>query len=376
MKIALYFLLGVVFCISTAFSVDTTGIESLRLSAQDSGSELSDSELAQISRFWTAAMDQMLLAKSSLEMVEVRRQLETQKGKENLSYYSAAYVSQAIKSIQSGFENSTRLEEPKQRQLVQRNLMILAANLQSLKLVPLALEYLGSKDDVIRYWACKAVTQPAIVLQLTDDVTQDEDLTAAILNGLTQHIGSESHLEIQTMAAKFCMAFDQPAAREILLLLAGRRAKAYRDWNIGNALPETPLLMGLGNMAMAQRDAQIKSDVGRAFSELLAMVMQRYILALEGNPDDQFERVQTILAKVDQDVLMQTMELKTSILSGMKTKNTNVLKREYETLFGDRLRQGQLGDLFKFDYGKDASGKALTHPPVLQPKPEAVEDQG
>ncbi|MHC5090450.1 MAG: hypothetical protein ACYSOJ_02310 [Planctomycetota bacterium] len=58
-----------------------------------------------------------------------------------------------------------------------------------------------------------------------------------------------------------------------------------------------------------------------------------------------------------------------------KPKRKSGMEREYETLFGDRMRSGLLADKFKFDYGKDASGKPITVPQELGPMPETSTEQ-
>jgi len=46
----------------------------------------------------------------------------------------------------------------------------------------------------------------------------------------------------------------------------------------------------------------------------------------------------------------KAMGIKTGVFQALKSKRG--LEREYETLFGDRTRPGQLATMFKFDYGK------------------------
>jgi hypothetical protein len=61
------------------------------------------------------------------------------------------------------------------------------------------------------------------------------------------------------------------------------------------------------------------------------------------------------------------MGIKTGVLAAIRRKTG--LDREYETLFGNRMMAGELAAKFRFDYGKDASGKAITAPPELGPIP-------
>jgi hypothetical protein len=82
------------------------------------------------------------------------------------------------------------------------------------------------------------------------------------------------------------------------------------------------------------------------------------------------ERLVTVIAEVDQACLNKMFEIKTGIITAIGRKTG--LEREYETLFGNRMMAGQLASKFNFDYGKDASGKAITSPPEIGAAPQAI----
>ena len=373
MKNLMFVLLGFFFCISVAYSVNVTEIESVRLRNQGTGSELTSTDKNVIAKFWSDALDQMLLSKSSGEIVEIRRQLEVQKGSESLSYYSTEYITRAKSEIQDAFQDVRRLENSQQRQMLENNLMILAANLQSPKLASLALQRLDDQDAVVRYWAFKAVTQPVIIQQLTSEVTQDQQTTEAILDALEQKAGIDLLPEIQKMVISFCSAVDHPKSRNILLTVAQKRISAYKNWTVKDESPDTVLLTALGNIAEQNSDSEIKKVFGRTFAELYALVLQRYFQGKDTLSSDQVDRLLTVIAEVDQSVLDKIMGIKTGIL--MAIKRGQSLDSQYETLLGDQTRQGQLSSRFNFDYGTDASGKPFTAPPTLEPMPERLKTQ-
>jgi len=368
----LSYLLGFV-CVAVAYSASTTEIETLRLRVQDSSVELTASEKGVISKFWSGTLDEMMLSDSSKDCVEIRRQLAEQKGGEFLSHYATAYIAEAKRSIEVAFGDAQRIEDTRQRQMIERNLMILTAELKSSDLVPLALQRLDAEDDVIRYWAFKAVTHSSVIQQLTSDVTGDVETTEAILTGFKKRVSVETQAEIQKMVVRFCMVFDDPLARDILLLIADRRIKAYRDWTVRDEMLDVNLLMALGNVAILQQDTANKKTFGRKFSELYALTIQRCLKGKNVLSKGEIEQLLTVIAEVDQNVLAKTMGIKTGILTSLKRKTG--LEREYETLFGDRMRSGQLAAMFKFDYGKDDSGKPITAPPELGPMPEKIAGQ-
>ncbi len=356
-------------CMTVAYSASTTEIEALRLRVQDSSAELTAPEKGVISKFWSATLDEMLLSDSSKECIEIRKQLAEQKGSGYLSHYATTYVAEAKSAIETAFADAQRMEDPQQRQMMVRNLMILTAELKSPDLASLALQRLDSEDVVTRYWAFKTITHPSLAQQLTSDITADEKTTKAILTGLKERLPVETQTQIQKMAIHFCMAFDDPQARDILLLIADRRIKAYRDWSVRDEILDASLLTALGNVAMLKPDPD-KKVFGHKFAELYALTIQRYLKGKDALTKAQLDQLRTVIAEVDQNVLGKTMGIKTGILSSLKRKTG--LDREYETLFGDRTRSGQLAALLKFDYGKDASGKPITAPQELGSMPENI----
>lgn len=358
------FLVGIIF-ISSAYSIDTSNIEALRNEVKTAKRDLTASENDQISRFITRALDQMMISQTSDEVVEIRRQIEEQKGDDFLSYYTTAYISVAYTDIQAAFANARRLEDARQKIMIDRNLMILVAELKSPKLADLALSRLDDSDDLIRYWAVKSLVQSAMIQQLSGD-TSDEQIRAAVLKGLKDCIIDEKQSHIQSLTFNFCQAFsDDPLARETLMSIASRRIDTYKKWTAKNLTSDVSLLSALGNVAMVQTDPEIKASFGRAFAELYALAFQWYFKGGETLSEQQMEDLLTVLAEVDKRVLDRTMKLQTGILRSLQQKRG--LDREYEVLFGDRLRSGQLANLFKFDYGKDESGKPITAPEELPP---------
>ena len=282
-----------------------------------------------ISKFWIAALDEMMLSDFSLECVETRKQLAEQKGNEYLSHYATAYVAEAKTAIEAAFGDAARMEDPQQRQMIERNLLILAAELKSPDLAFLALPRLDAEDDVVRYWAFKAVTHPVVIEQLKSDVVGDEKTAQAILTALNKRVSLELQSPIQKMVIRFCMVFDDPLARDTLLLIADSRIKAYKDWTVSDVVLDADLLTALGNVAVLRLDPD-KKVFGQKFAELYALTIQRYLKGADVLSKGDIEQLLTVIAEVDQSVLGKTMGINTGIFQALKTKRG--LEREYETL--------------------------------------------
>lgn len=357
-------------CLVVAGSFAETEIESLRVRVQDSSAELTGSEMGIISQFWRSTLDQMMLSETSKECVEFRRLLAEQKGSSSFSPYAIFYVAEAKTAIEAALSDTQRMEDPAHRQMILRNLIILAAELQSPKLASIVLPRLSDEDGVIRYWAYKAVTDSSLIQQLTSDITGDPEATATILTALKKNASVEKQTQIQKMVIRFCMAMDNPLARDTLVLVADGRIKAYRDWTVRDEILDVTLLTALGNVAVLQK-GEVQKVFGQKFAELYAAAFQRYLKGKDFLSKTQIDQLLTVIAEVDKTVVIKTFGIKTGTLSALKSKRG--LDREYETLFGDRMRAGQLATQFKFDYGKDASGKSITAPQELGPAPESIE---
>jgi hypothetical protein len=362
--------LAVFFITLPVFSaIDTREIESLRQRLVSASSTVSAADEAVIAKFWRTGLDRMFLASDPAEVVEVRKQLTGQKGGENLSFYATAYIAEAFKDLQVAFETVERIENPAKKALVDRNLMILAAEIASPKLAPLALQRFGDEDEVIRYWAVKAVTQPAVIEELTRGVTPDPEMTEAILKGLLEQSASESVAEIQKKMIVFAGAVDHPLSQQMLTGFADKRIEAYKNWTVTNESLDIPLLNALGCTAVSQ-SGDTKSLFGQKFAELYSLVIQRYMKGQTVLPAKTVEQLIAVIAEVDQSCVSKSLEIQTGIVRAIQRKTG--LEREYDTLFGNRMMAGELALKLRFDYGKDASGKALTAPPELSAPPVPV----
>lgn len=366
-----------IICVLAAFfitlpvfsAIDTREIESLRQRLVSGSSAVSDADQAVIAKFWRTGLDRMFLASDPAEVVEVRKQLTGQKGGENLSFYATAYIAEAVKDLQVAFDTVERLESAGKKALVDRNLMILTAEIASPKLAPLALQRLGDEDEVIRYWAVKAVTQPAVVEELTKGVTPDPETTEAILRGLLQRSGAESVAEIQKMILVFAGSVDHALSGQLLTSFADKRIEAYKNWTVTNEYLDIPLLNALGCTAV-NKSGDAKSLFGQKFAELYSLVIQRYMKGQTVLPAETVEQLIAVIAEVDQTCVSKSLEIQTGILRAIQRKTG--LEREYDTLFGNKMMAGELALKLRFDYGKDASGKALTAPPELSAPPAPI----
>ncbi len=368
MKHLLFGLILVFLIAPGLYAIDVTDIEEVRLRTENSLSELQSSDRSLISEFWDNALNIMLISEDVHEIVQIRRQLEEQKGSKPLFFYASTYISAAREHLQQAFENVQRIEDAEKRQLLEQNLMILTAQLKSPELTEFALKRLDAKDSIIRYWAVKAVTNSGVIQILSSEGVTNDEAKEAILNGLKTRLVSERQPDILIMIIKYAAAMDHPTSHQILLAIADERIKSYVNWSVDNEVVDTKLLIAMGNMALIQEDTEVKKSFARKFAQLYSLIFQRYLSGREVLSDNQIDQVVTVILEVNQMILAKMLNVpKTSVPKAIQMNRG--LEREYETIFGDRLRLGDLSTLYQFDYGKDASGKAVTEPPKLPAPP-------
>lgn len=361
MKHLIFALIVFSLCYPAFCAVETADIAAAR---SRSTTNVSAADLEVISKFWRTSLDRMFLAPETQEVVEVRRQLSEQKGTEGP--FRTAYIEEAIKDISVAFETVEKVELADKKAIVHANLMILVAEFQEPKLIPLALKRVADTDDVVRYWAVKSLTQPTMITELTKPNSADKQ---TVLKALLDRAAVEQLPQIMRMIIVFAGSVDDPAARQILTSVADARIEAYKNWTVINEDMDIYVLNALGGVAVLQQ-GETRSTFGRKFAELYSLVLQRYMKGQSTLSAQNMERLVTVIAEVDQNCLNKMFEIKTGIITAIGRKTG--LEREYETLFGNRMMAGQLAAKFKFDYGKDASGKAMTAPPELGAAPQTL----
>lgn len=358
----------VLFLTVPLFAVTVSDIEAIRLDTENARTELSAADRGQIEEFWDTTLNMMLLSNTGQEVIEVRRRLEEMVGTEPLSFYNSVYVAAAKRALPVAFENVSRMEDASRQQLMKQNLMVLTAQLKNPALADIALDKINDKDPVVRYWAVKAVTNAGVIQLLSSEITRDDAVLTQILNALKERIDFEQQVEIQTMIIHFASAMDHPAAREILLAFADRRIEAYQRWDMDRGDMDARLLIAMGNIVLMSPDAAVKSSFARKFSELYALAFQAYMKGEAVLTTPQLEQVLSVILEVDRTVLAKLLSVpQTGVFRAIQRKVG--LDREYETIFGDRSRKGDLATRYNFDYGKDAAGKAITEPPAIGAPP-------
>jgi hypothetical protein len=351
------------------WAVPTDEISSLRQRVLAQGTALTEPDRAVIDKFWRVALDALLLSEEPGQLVSIRRQIQQERGPELLSLYATAYVQMGRSHLQTAFETVSGWAASPKKTLVERNLIILSAQLESPLLAEIGLERLAHPDDVVRYWAVKTVAGTAVAQQLTDAASGDTILTDKIIKALADRVSQEPSLDIVRNIITFAAIVNRDEARNILIAVAQRRIKTYSEWKVQNEEFDTVLLKTIGQMVLSERESETRAAMARGFAELYSLVVQRYMAASGQLSDEQKKAILTVIAEIENNITIKVLGVTPPTALIRAIQRGTGLDREYETLFGSEQRAGEFQTRLKFDFGKTADGKAKTAPPKLPAPP-------
>ena len=385
-------LLVAVLTINPAFGVvSTRDIDAVREKALVDKDILEDSDFEVIDAFWAEAIEELFISEDFSEIVDIRADIFARRGGPEPTQYSVSFISSAKKHLKSAFEEVQKWDADRRKTLIERNLMILTAQLENADLLELGMQMLGHENGIVRYWAVKSVTNSSIVGQLDAELSSDAELATRITTGLDTVAEKETYPEILDLIAGFAEQVNVPRAKQLLLKIVDLRTKAYENWTVKYERMDAELLRFLGNEILSETSEQDKAVINLKFAQLYSYVMQRYILGANTLSNVSKQHLASVLVKVEQSVLDRLLGRPQSTIKKavekILTKRTpeqkdySALEREHDSLFGTPTRAGQLAAALNFDYGKNPDGSALTAPkklgppPPAQPKTEATESE-
>lgn len=360
-----------------ALAIDTEEIDRIFRKAQ-AREVLEDFELQQVENFLDTAFEELLAEAQFDEPVVAEEAVSTPLAEilkripqQPMDLYSDTYNTTTTEYVKKMFTEVQQWDDSQKKTKFQRSLIIIVANLRSTELLETSLTMLDHKNPTIRYWAVKAVTNNEIVKLINEDLGFDPDLADKIFDKLTAFIDTEEQSDIINLIVNFAARVDTTQAMELLDKIVDMRTRAYADWTVQYELTDAILLKSLAKRILDQRSESERASLGRKFAQLYSYMMQRYILASDSLPDISKHYTASALVEVEQTVLGKLLRQPQSIIKrAIEKDRVSSLQREHDSLFGDPSRSGRLGDEFGFDYGKDASGKAINTPKKLKAPPE------
>jgi hypothetical protein len=350
-----------VFCIFSPFvkAVDSLTIESVRGKAV-----LDDSDFKTIDNFVAGAVGEMLATEdfssiSNTRAIIVANSASTQP---NQTQFAEQFSKSAEKYISAALTKAEGLTPADRSFKLVTNLLMLTDALADVRLANVALKYVDSKNDVIRYWAVHCVTSPEITEKLNNPKAIDD--ARQVIRQL-EGIVATSNPDTLGLIASFAGTIKITEGESLLLKVADRRIASYADWTVEQELTDSKILRILSDRMISSSAS--KETVGKRFGQLLSYVFQRYIKGTDVLYDDQKVQLVSVLVETEQSCLSKiTGKPRFDIKRALESGDNSALQKEHNNLLGDETKAGELN----INYGKDAGGTVATGPLVLAPPPE------
>jgi hypothetical protein len=356
---SLSFIVAIIFIFScSAHAIDTLAIEAVR-----NKQVLDDTDFKTIDDFVVKAVAEILITEdfssiSNTRAIIVANSVSTQP---NQTQFAEQFSKSAQKHISAALLKAESLTPADKSFKLVTNLLMLTDALADVRLADLALKYVDSKNEVIRYWAVHCVTNPEITEKLNSPKAIDN--TRQVIRRLDEIVATSSP-DTLGLIASFAGSIKISEGESLLLKVADRRIASYADWTVEQELMDGRILQMLGDKMVSSSSG--KEAAGKRFGQLLSYVFQRYIKGTDVLDAAQKGQLVSVLVDTEQSCLNKiTGKTRFGIKKAIESGDINALQQEHNNLLGDETKAGELN----LNYGKDASGTLITHPLVLASPP-------
>jgi hypothetical protein len=345
------------------FLASAKAVDSLAIDAVRSKSVLDDTDLRTIDDFVAKAVGEMLATQdfssiSKTRAIIVANSASTQP---NQTQFAEQFSKSAQKHISAALSQAESLTPADRSFRLVTNLLMLTDDLADVRLTEVAFKYVDSKNEAIRYLAVCCLTNSGIIEKLNSP--KAIDTTRQVVRRLDEIVATSSP-DTMGLIASFAGSIKISEGDALLLKVADRRIASYADWSVEREFLDGDILRMLGDK-MASAGAG-KEPIGRRFGQLFSYVLQRYIKGVEILDAAQKEQLASVLVETEKSCLSKILgKPRFGIKKAIESGDINALQREYNSIFGDGTKTGELN----IDYGKDAGGVSVTHPLALASPP-------
>ena len=349
-----------VFCV---FPKSSQAADSLTIETVRGKAVLDDADFKTIDSFVAGAVGEMLATEdfsaiSNTRAIIVANSASTQP---NQTQFAEQFSKSTQKYISAALTKAESLTPADRSFKVITNLLMLTDSLADVRLAEVALKYVDSKNEVIRYWAVHCVTNPEITEKLNSSKVID---TARQVIRRLDEIVATSSSDTLGLIASFAGSSKIAEGELLLLKVADRRIASYADWTVDQELVDGRILQILGDKMASSSSS--KETVGKRFGQLLSYVFQRYIKGADFLYADQKGQLISVLVDTEQSCLSKiTGKPRFNVKRAIESGDIKALQQEHNDLLGDETKAGELN----LNYGKDASGTLITHPLALASPP-------
>ncbi|MDD5326521.1 MAG: hypothetical protein PHY02_01750 [Phycisphaerae bacterium] len=335
---------------------------------------LNENDLQTIDDFVGEAVGELAKTKDFTTVAKARSVILARRSSSKESaktQYAAQFSESARKHISTSLEAAKDITPANTRFRAILNLLILANSLEDVRLTDLAMKWLNDKDDAIRYWAVRCVTNPGIIEKLNSGGVDGSELAENIAKQLKGIVESSSPESLGLMA-EFAAKVKIPDGEELLFQIADMRIKRYSDWTVEYELLDEEILKLLDEKMSSE--GTNKSGAGRRFGQLYSYAIQRYVKGQDVLNDTQKGQLVSVLVETENSCIGKRLKVTQSVVKNAVEQNDyTALMQEHNRLLGDETQAGQLALKLNFDYGKGADGNRRISPLALPEPPGSPE---
>jgi len=342
-------------------AVDTRQIEQVR-----NKQVLNSEDLQIIDDFLAQTVQELVKTRDFTSIARTRTVILTNQS--NQGQYAQQFSQSAYKYISLGLAQAKELPQERQFKVI-LNLLILVDGLCDPRLADLAIARLKDNNKAIRYWAIRCITNPALIRKLNPPDAANLRLKQQIAEQLKELVDS-SEPEILALMAEFADEVNIPEGQDLLLQIADIRIKQYADWKVEYELLDSAILKFLYNKVAPDRVGGSSSPaVARRFGQLYSYAIQRYIKGQEYLRQNNKHYLASVLVETEDKCIGKLLgRPQSAIKRAVESASGGLLLQEYNRLFGDEVRAGELTLKLNIDYGDDKSGtKRMTPQPLPDP---------
>lgn len=284
--------------------------------------------------------------------------------------YAQNFSESVHKHISEGFQYAGTIPESR-RFIVVTNLLILIDGLKDPALIEMAVRMLDDKNQAVRYWAVRAVTNAGMLERLSKS-TPPGPSAAVVIGQITNRLTGlveTSSPETQALIADFAARIDGAGAEQLLLKVADVRTNSYADWTVKYELVDTAILRILCDKVVSAGSS--KADLARRFAQLYSYAIQRYIAGQDLLSDTSKQQLASVLVETEKQCIGKLLggEPWFSIRRAVEGSDFSELRKEHDKLLGSASTAGALVSKLRFDYGQEPNGSTRTSPATLSPAP-------
>jgi hypothetical protein len=343
-------------------TIDTKEIEAVR-----NKSVLDSKDKQIIDTFLEQAIEDLIRTRDFTSIARIRTVILSNQSTQG--QYAKQFSESAYKYISLGLQQAANL--PQERRFkITLNLLILIDGLKDPRLSDLAIAELKDNNEVIRYWAVRCITNPDLISKLNSADASHEQLKQSIIVALQQLLDSNPPPadEILALITEFAAESPSPEREDLLKKIADIRIKQYADWSVKYELLDINVLKALANKINSTEPN--RPEIARRFAQLYSYVVQRLIKGQELSEDNK-QYLASVLLEIDDKCISKILGTASSnIKRAVEQDNISLLEREYDRLFGNQTKAGELTSKLNIDYGTDANGRKRIAPQPLPDPPE------